>query len=312
MELHQLRYFLAVARHQHFSRAAQELHVAQPSVSQQIQKLERELGARLFDRTRRGVALTEAGAAFLPRAQGALEQLQEARLELEELSGLQRGHLAIGSPPSAGTHLLPAALAAFHRRHPGISTSFRQAGSLALLDLVRAGELDLAVIILPVEQPQLETRPLMTEELVLAVPPDHPLRQAAAVRLRDLAGEPFVLYQEGYDLRQVMLEACRRAGFEPRVSVDGGEMDSVPRFVAAGLGFSIIPRMVADGMGEPPWVPISEPRLTRTLGVAWRRDRYQSAASRAFLTVFRSVVKRVEDSKAEDRRPKEADGSADL
>lgn len=301
MELHQLRYFLAVARHRHFSRAARELHVAQPSVSQQIQKLERELGARLFDRTRRGVALTEAGHAFLPRAQRALEQLQEARLELEELSGLQRGHLSLGAPPSVGTHLLPCALAAFHRRHPGIRTSFRQAGSLALVEMVRAGSLDLAVVILPVDQPQLETRPLLTDELVLAVPPDHPLRRQPMVRLRDLADEPFVLYQEGYDLRETILEECRRAGFEPRVALDGGEMDSVPRFVAAGLGVTILPRMVAEGLGDPPWIAIGEPPLTRTLGVAWRRDRYQSAASRAFLTIFRATVKRTEESR--NRRP---------
>jgi DNA-binding transcriptional LysR family regulator len=291
VELHQLRYFLAVARHRHFSRAAQELRVAQPSISQQIQKLERELGVRLFDRTRRGVGLTEAGEAFLPRAERALEQLEEARLELEELSGLQRGHLSVGSPPSIGTHLMPAAFAAFHQRHPGILTSFRQAGSLALVEMVRTGVLDLAVVMLPVERAQLASSPLMPDELVLAVPPDHPLRNAPSVSLSELAREPFVLFQEGYDLRELILSACKQAGFEPRVALDGGEMDSVPRFVAAGLGVTILPRMVAEGLGEPPWVPIADPQLTRTIGIAWRRDRYQSAASRAFLALFKSVVR---------------------
>ncbi|MBI4492489.1 MAG: LysR family transcriptional regulator [Chloroflexi bacterium] len=290
MELHQLRYFLAVARHHHFSRAAQELRVAQPSVSQQIQKLESELGVRLLDRTRGGVVLTEAGQAFLPRAQHALEQLQEARLELEELSGLRRGHLALGATPSVGAHVLPAALAAFRARHPGIQLNVRQAGSLALLQQVAAGELDVAIAILPFNEPTLEALPLFTDELVLAVPPGHPLEHAPSIPLRALAAEPFVLYQEGYDLREVVLAACRRAGFEPRVALEGGETDSVPRFVAAGLGVAILPRMVAEGMGEPPWVRLSEPRLTRTLGLAWRRDRYQSSASRAFQALFKAFV----------------------
>src|SRR5690349_21039473 len=120
VELNQLRYFEAVARHLHFTRAADELHVAQPSVSQQLGKLERELGTRLFHRMKRRVALTPAGEAFLPRARRLLADLEEARAEVQELTGLRKGHLGIGAPPSVSTHLLPPLLAEFHRRHPGI------------------------------------------------------------------------------------------------------------------------------------------------------------------------------------------------
>src|SRR5258708_900915 len=173
--MHQLAYFEAVSRHLHFPRAAEELHVAQPSVSQQIRKLETELGSPLFHRMKRQVALTEAGKTFLPHVKAVLQRLEEARLEVQELSGLRKGALAVGAPPSVGTHLLPRALAAFSQRHPGISLTFREAGSRTLITLLENGELDLAVVIQPIRHPALETLPLHEEELLLAVPRQHPL-----------------------------------------------------------------------------------------------------------------------------------------
>ena len=147
MELHQLEYFEAVARHQHFTRAAGELRVAQPSVSQQIRKLEGELGAPLFHRTRRGAELTEAGRLLLPRARAVLEELAAARAEVQALSALERGTLRVGAPPSVGTHLFPPALARFKERYPGIALVFREGGSLSLVQRLVEGELDLAVVI---------------------------------------------------------------------------------------------------------------------------------------------------------------------
>src|SRR5438874_8676330 len=168
MEIHQLAYFESVSRHLHFTRAAEELHVAQPSVSQQIRKLESELGAPLFHRMKRHVALTEAGKTFLPHARAVLQRLAEARVEVQELSGLHKGTLAVGAPPSVGTHLLPRALATFSRRHPGIALSFREAGSRTLVELLDEGELDLAGVIQPVRHPALDTRPLIEDGLLRA------------------------------------------------------------------------------------------------------------------------------------------------
>src|ERR671936_926949 len=199
MEMHQLAYFESVSRHLHFTRAAEELNVAQPSVSQQIRKLETELGAPLFHRMKRRVALTEAGQSFLPHARAVLQQLEEARVEVQELSGLRKGSLAVGAPPSVGTHLLPKALAAFSRKHPGIGLTFREGGSRTLVKLLEDGELDLAVVIQPIRHPVLETLPLLEEELLLAVPRGHPLGNAngrVRLKLAELASEPFVLLRE--------------------------------------------------------------------------------------------------------------------
>src|SRR5438105_5040157 len=295
MEIHQLAYFESVSRHLHFTRAAEELHVAQPSVSQQIRKLESELGAPLFHRMKRHVALTEAGKTFLPHARAVLQRLAEARVEVQELSGMRKGTLAVGAPPSVGTHLLPRALAAFSRRHPGISLTFREAGSRTLLKLLEEGELDFAVVIQPIRHPALETLPLLEEELLLAVPRGHPLANGhRRVRLALLREEPFVMLREGtYDLRDQTLLACRKAGFEPQVALDGGEMDSMLRFVAAGIGLAILPEMVLADVGSQDGavtVRRLSPKLTRSLVLARRRDRYFSAAAREFAGVLSTTA----------------------
>ena len=294
MEVHQLAYFESVSRHLHFTRAAEELNVAQPSVSQQIRKLEDELGTPLFHRMKRNVALTEAGTLFLRHTRAILQQLEEARVEVQELSGLRRGSLAVGAPPSVGTHLLPKALAAFSRKHPGISLTFREAGSRTLVKLLEDGELDLAVVIQPIRHPVLETMPLLEEELLLAVPRSHRLAtRTGRVKLGELATEPFVLLREGaYDIRDQTLAACRKVGFEPNVALDGGEMDSVLRFVAEGLGIAILPEMVlgdVDPRTGPVAVRLQSPRLTRTLVLARRRDRYFSAAAQEFMRMLRAA-----------------------
>ena len=295
MELHQLAYFESVSRHLHFTRAAEELNVAQPSVSQQIRKLESELGAPLFHRMKPHVALTEAGKAFLPHARAVLQQLDEARIEVQELSGLAKGTLAVGAPPSVGTHLLPTALAAFARRRPGIKLTFREGGSRTLVQLLEDGELDLAVVIQPIRHPLLETLPLLEEELLLAVPREHRLaRMRRRVPLADLRDEPFVLLRGGaYDIRDQTLAACRRAGFEPRVGLDGGEMGSVLHFVAAGMGLAILPAMVLRDLDPSSGlcaVRLYRPKLSRSLVLARRRGRYVSAAAREFASVLREAA----------------------
>ena len=290
MEIHQLRYFEAVARHLHFTRAAEELNVAQPSVSQQIAKLERELGAQLFHRMKRRVALTPAGQAFLPRARRLLHELDQARGEVQELSGLRKGSLAIGATPSVSTHLLPPVLAAFHQRHPGINLRLREEGSRRLLQALDGGELDLAIVTLPVRQAVIETTALLTERLVLAVRAGSPLSTGGEVELRQLRNVPFVMFREGYDLRDVTLSACRRLGFEPQIAIEGGEMDSVLRMVAAGMGIAIVPEMVIEPTAGLDSVPISRPLLRRTVALARRRDRYYSAAAREISDLLSASV----------------------
>ena len=309
MELHQLVYCEAVARHLHFTRAAEELHVAQPSVSQQIQKLEAELGAPLFHRMKRGVALTEAGQALVPRARSVLAQLEEMKAAVHEVATLLSGTLTVGAPPSAGTHLLPRVLASFNQRYPGVTLVYREGGSRTLVQQLLDGEVDLAVVIEPEggwKHPALRTDPLLEERLLAAIPPGHRLANASTVSLADLRGEPWVLLREGtYELREQTLAACRRAGFEPRVALDGSEMDSVLQFVAAGIGVTLLPEMVlgssrrtasfagvsatAEGAPGPVGVPVRGTKLSRALSIARRKDRHLSAAAGTFTALLREA-----------------------
>ncbi len=281
MELRHLRYFEAVARLNHVTRAATELHVAQPALSKQLRDLEEELGVALFDRVGRRVQLTEAGAALLPHARAVMTQVEAARAAMAERVGLQRGLATVGAPPTVGTHLLPSALATFNARYPGIELRLREAGIATLLEQLAAGLADLAVVALPVDDPDLTVAPLFSEELVLAVSPQHPLAHRTSVRLADMAEQPFVLSPTNYELRETTIVACRQAGFAPRVVLDGGEMDTLLRFVAAGLGVALVPQLAVAGQTDIVALHISDQKLRRSLAIVWRGDRVSSHAARA-------------------------------
>jgi DNA-binding transcriptional LysR family regulator len=291
MELQQLRYFVAVADAGRFTAAARDLHVAQPSISRQVRKLEDELGAVLLERRRTGVALTDAGAILLPWAKRMLADLDGARSEVAGLATLERGRLSVGATPSLSTVLLPRVLAAFHTEHPGITLSVIEAGSRDLGDRLAAGELDLALVILPMPREELfETTPLIREELVLAVAKSHPLARRKTVKVGDLRGVPLVMFREGYDLRSATITACEQAGFHPTFAVEGAEMDGVLRMAAAGVGVAVVPRMVVERGGPLVAVRVSQPTLSRSVGVAFRKHRHHARAADAFVARLRAFL----------------------
>ena len=290
MQLHQLEYFVAVARQRHFTRAAAALHVAQPSVSKQIRKLETELGTPLFHRMKGNVVLTPAGEVLLPWAERILGEVDGARVAVGELGGLQRGRLAIGATPSLCTIMLPPVLASFHATYPGIELALQQAGSRDLVRQVEDGALDLALVILPVEHQVIEATPLLDEPLVLATPPGHPLARKRSIAVSDLRDVPLVMFRDGYDLRSVTEAACRQAGFEPTFALEGGEMDSVLRLAEAGIGAAVVPAMVVSPGGPLRAVRFSSPGLSRTIGMANRRDRPLSRAARALASALSDAV----------------------
>ncbi len=281
MELRHLRYFEAVARHSHVTRAAAELHIAQPALSKQISQLEQELGIALFDRVGRNVRLTEAGEALLPHARAVMAQVDAARAEMAERIGLRRGRAAVGTPPTVGMQLLPPVLAAFNRQYPGIELRFHEAGVQTLLDLLETGLIDVAAVTLPVEDEHLTVVPLFTEEMVVAVWREHALTARETVAIADLREEPWVLSPQNYELREATLSACQKAGFVPRVVLDGGETDTLLRFVAAGIGVALVPRLAVQNAPDLVALRVTDQDLTRTLGIVWRGDRVASPAARA-------------------------------
>src|SRR6266513_1861086 len=284
IELHQLRYFVAVAEERHFTKAARDLRVAQPSVSRAIRVLEEELGTPLFHRMKGNVALTPAGEIFLPWARRVLVDVDGATEEVREL--------ADGATPSLSITLLPPALAKFHAAFPGIDLVVREGGSGDLVAELEQGALDVALVIMPLRHADkaLETAPLLREELVVAVPHDHPLASRKTMTIAELKGVPLVMFRDGYDLRAATIAACRRAGFEPVFALEGGEMDGVLRFAAAGIGVAVVPSLVIDPSGPLRAIRLTEP-LTRTIGFANRRDRRLSRAGREFVDTVRGLVR---------------------
>ncbi|MEU8530153.1 LysR substrate-binding domain-containing protein [Streptomyces sp. NPDC048629] len=274
MQFQQLQYFVAVAETRHFTRAAERVHVSQPSLSQQIKALEKELGAELFSRARGNIALTDAGEALLPLARRILADTDTARHEVQELVQLRRGRVRLGATPSLCTGLLPDVLRAFHDRHPGIRLLIEEGGSHDLVRQLARGALDLALVVLPLPaaSPALTTVELLREDLVVVSGPGTPT-PGGPVRIADLREQPLVMFRHGYDLRELTVAACRAEGFEPSFTVEGGEMDAVLGFVRAGLGMAVVPRMVADRTaGDLRVTPLAPPGLRRTIALAHRSD----------------------------------------
>lgn len=247
MELRHLRYAVALADELHFARAAARLHIAQPPLSQQIKALENELGVRLFDRTSRRVGLTDAGAAFIAEARRTLASAEQAIEAARRAARAETGRLAIGYVSSASYELLPAVLRAFRRRAPDVLLVLEEMNSSEQSRGVLAGTLDLGFVRRP---PPTDRRLAGTvvrrEPIVVAVPSDHALAAARAIRLRELALEPFVIFpaRPRPSWADVVLDLCRGAGFEPRVVQEAVEMVSALSLVAAGIGIALVPGAV--------------------------------------------------------------------
>lgn len=293
MQLSQLRYVVAVAEERRFTRAAARLHVAQPSISSAIAGLERELGAQLFYRDKAEVSLTGAGEVFLPWARQILADCEAGSAAVRDLLGMRRGRLVIGATPSLTTNVLPPVLAAFHQSHPGVELRMHEAGSGDLVERLGSGELDVAVVILPVDRPWVSCSELMSEDLVLAVEETHHLAGRVSISTWELKDVPLIMFKDGYDLREATLAACRRAGFRPVVAISGMEMDGALALVGAGVAAAVVPEsVIPHSGGRLRSVRFEDGALSRRVGLASRRDRPFSPAARAFVEALRGHVAR--------------------
>jgi DNA-binding transcriptional LysR family regulator len=287
MEIRQLRYFRAIARAGSFSAAAAGEFVVQSALSQQIRKLEEELGVKLFERTTRSVRLTRDGAQLLELADRVLDDVELVRAEADALRGVVRGKVAVGMMecPPAGLEMA-LLLRDFHAGHPGVEVALRSGGSDRMVDEVRSGALDFAILGLPPSPlpDRLAARTLLTEDLVGVVEAGH--RLAGRTRAASLADEVFVDFPQGYGLREQTDHCFAEAGIERRVAFEVVRVEEMIRFAALGLGIAVLPRSIAAAIGRrarrPRVVDISGANLRRTVALVHRQDGPQSAAARAF------------------------------
>ena len=289
MEMQQLRYVIAVARTGNFSRAAENCHVAQPSLSQQIQKLEAELGERLFDRLKREAKLTSHGEAFLRRAVRILEEVDAAKREATDARDLLRGKLTVGVLPTIAPYLLPGVMAEFVEKFPGVEMVIQEDTTARLLKLALAYEIDLALASLPIADERLEVRELFTEELLLALPQGHPLARKRGLKVSDLDGERLIVMKEGHCLGDQVLGFCERRDFKPAISFRSAQLETIQAMVSSGLGLSLIPAMAANRDREdlPEYRSLQSPRPERKVVALWPRQRPPGRAAAEFLKLIR-------------------------
>ncbi len=241
MELYQLEYFLEAARQRNFTRAAARLHLAQAALSEQIRKLESELGTPLFNRGRRESVLTAAGETLRIHAEALLDRAEAARCAVQDLAGLRGGRLTIGAIPSVSACLLPAAIAAFRKRHPLVELALLEGTSEAVAQWVESGRVEFGIVQLPTTGGSFDEHVLFTEPFVALLAKTHPAAKQRSISLAKLAHESFVLYKGR--ARDTALAACRAAGFEPRIACESSELETIRSLVAAGLGVAIVPQL---------------------------------------------------------------------
>jgi LysR family transcriptional regulator, transcription activator of glutamate synthase operon len=292
MELRQLRYLVALDDERHFTRAAAREHIAQPALSQQIRRLEDEVGLPLVDRTTRRVAMTDAGQHLVARARRILAEVDAAQAELEALSGMQTGRVTVGVMHTMGPVDVSIALAIFHERHPAVELTVREASSEELAEMLRVDDLDLAFLSVTerIESHGLGLLQLVSEELVVVLPREHPLGHSRKLRMAQLADEEFISYREGARLRELLIAAGEHAGFDPVIKLESNESQRIRRLVQRGLGVAILPRSDAESPGaDITSAALIDPPLRRDITLAWREGRRHSPAAAEFLQLARET-----------------------
>lgn len=293
MDLLQLKYFRTVARLEHMTRAAEELMIAQPALSQTISRLEDELGVLLFDRLGRRIRLNLFGQAFLVRVERIFAELEQAQAELADLAGGNRGEvvLALG----AATHLIPDLLSDYRQQHPQISFRLFQQRVTTMVQQLEQGAFDFCITAPPLHKPGIASIPLLTEEIALALPPEHRLEKRKRIRLSEVAGEAFLSLKAGHGLRDLTDAYCLQAGFTPQIAFESDDPSTLRGLIRAGQGIAFVPTISWRGSLGPSvvQVQIEEPRCERTIGLAWLEQRYLSVAAEQFRTFIKEYFARL-------------------
>ncbi|MFD2671134.1 LysR family transcriptional regulator [Marinicrinis sediminis] len=298
MELRQLQYFVKVAKKQHMTQAAEELHIAQSAVSRQIHQLEEQLGVHLFLQQGRNLQLTPVGKVFLDRVEGILQDLDRVIQETREFIDPDLGEIRLGFPHSMGVHLVPMIVSQFRNAHPNVTFKLKQGKYDQLMQAVLKAEIDLAFISpFPEAHSHLIGNVLLTEELFAVVPPNHPLAARDCISLTDLQEESFVLFREGFSLRNIVVEACQKAGFVPKIGFESEETDTIRSLVAAGMGISLLPEMSLKYSCtplQPVKLRITDQHVTRTIGIIHRTQDKLPLVAKGFKDFTVSYMKDVE------------------
>jgi len=292
MELHQLRYFVAVAETENFTRASERAHISQPSLSQQILKLEQEIGHKLFHRLGRKAVLTEAGAAFLERARRILFEVENAAKELGDHPNLGR-RITVGAVQTVMPYLLTPLIAQLRESHPNLLVDAQEDFRANLVRGVVEGDLDLAVVPLPVKEHRLSVESLLIEPLLLVVGRKHPIATRSEISIQDLADETFVSLGDSSTLAAQIRVFFGDQKFQPRIGFRCAQVATLKQFISSGLGISLLPQLarLPDDRDGLTYLKLTGSEPTRELVVIRHLQRYQSRGAEQFLSLLREHVR---------------------
>ncbi len=295
MELHQLRYFTAVAKTGNFTRAAEASHVAQASLSQQIIKLEEELGTRLFERLRRRATLTPAGHRLLKRAEIILAEVQNAQSEISSLNAQPSGTLTLGALPTIAPYFLPTVIDQLKQAHPQIEANIQEDTTARLVEAVSKDDVELAIVSFPVVGSHLTKIELYQEPLWFAIPSTNPLATRKRATWKDLSQQRFILMQEGHCLGQQSLKFCHDQDFHPNVACRSAQIETVLALIRKNVGVSLIPDMARQSAIKDPdiaYLPLDRPCPFRSIVLIHRQNRHLSSAATATLEILKRQGKK--------------------
>lgn len=287
MQLRDLTYLLAVAEHSHFGRAAQACHVSQPALSMQIKKLEDMLGVQLFERSNKQVRITQAGQEIAARAQAMMAQWDDIRRLARTHHDPLAGEFRLGAFPTLAPYYLPKAVPVIHRRLPKLRLLLTEEKTARLLAMLHDGELDAALIALPVESPLLVSAPLFHDPFFLAVPAGHRMAKWRSAGMQDIAGERLLLLEEGHCLREQSLAVCHLAAGPQQEEFRATSLETLRQMVVAGGGVTLIPGIAIGAEKNIRYVPIRGNAAARTIGLVWRRQGARRGAAEALAALLK-------------------------
>ncbi|MEK3719416.1 cidABC operon transcriptional activator CidR [Paenibacillus sp. FSL H8-0034] len=291
MDIRQLQYVLELARYNSFTKAAQALHITQPTLSKMIKSLEEELGLTLFSRVGKSVELTDAGQAILSQAQHIVSSFKNLTSELSDLTNLHKGHIRIGLPPMVGSSFFPQVMSRFRELYPGVTIEMVEEGSKKLQIEIANGHLDMGVVLLPTNEELFDSHLIIRENLKLIVHPSHRLAQRSEVALSELSKETFILFHQDFALHDQIIAECVRSGFHPHVLYESSQWDFIHEMTAANLGIALLPETICKRL-DPAHVkaiPLIGPSIPWHLVMIWRKNSYLSLAAREWIRFTQSL-----------------------
>lgn len=292
MDIRHLQYVVEVARSKSFTKAAETLHISQPTVSKTIRNLENELGIEIFVRDNKQVELTDSGHVIYTHARHILHSFDNLTSELSDLTRLKRGRIRIGLPPMVGAKFFPGVMSSFRERYPGIMLEMVEDGSKKIEAGVEDGTLDAGAVLMPAGGETLESFPFVNEKLKLVVHPSHPLSGRKQAALAELAEESIISFREDFALHDRIIAACVSVGFQPKVLYESSQWDFISEMVAANLGVAMLPETICASLDPHRVRAISlvAPEIPWQVAIIWRKEGYLSFAAREWIRFTRGIL----------------------